>query len=65
MFLYWLNSIIIFILTGKAHQNRNFPKEMTDRNLGARMLTRLWGATGEQEWTPALTTGNEYYKLVK
>jgi hypothetical protein len=20
----------------------------------------LWGATGEQEWTPALTTGNNF-----
>lgn len=23
----------------------------------SRELTFLWGATGEQEWTPALTTG--------
>jgi hypothetical protein len=29
-------------------------------------LTLLWGATGEQEWTPALTTGefnNRTYKM--
>lgn len=25
-------------------------------------LALLWGATGEQEWTPALTTG-KFYKL--
>lgn len=25
-------------------------------------LALLWGATGEQEWTPALTTG--LYKLI-
>lgn len=24
----------------------------------SKSLTFLWGATGEQEWTPALTTGN-------
>lgn len=24
-------------------------------------MTLLWGATGEQEWTPALTTGKLYY----
>lgn len=23
----------------------------------SKALTLLWGATGEQEWTPALTTG--------
>lgn len=23
-------------------------------------LTLLWGATGEQEWTPALTTGRRF-----
>lgn len=23
----------------------------------SKTLTLLWGATGEQEWTPALTTG--------
>lgn len=27
-------------------------------------LTLLWGATGEQEWTPALTTGLlEYFRV--
>lgn len=26
--------------------------------------TLLWGATGEQEWTPALTTG-EYYPFIE
>lgn len=25
-------------------------------------LALLWGATGEQEWTPALTTGFTHYK---
>lgn len=28
----------------------------------SKSLTLLWGATGEQEWTPALTTG-KYYNL--
>lgn len=26
-------------------------------------MTRLWGATGEQEWTPALTTGVDWKSL--
>lgn len=26
----------------------------------SKSLTYLWGATGEQEWTPALTTGKYY-----
>lgn len=26
----------------------------------SKSLTLLWGATGEQEWTPALTTGNVF-----
>lgn len=26
----------------------------------SKSLTLLWGATGEQEWTPALTTGNDF-----
>lgn len=25
----------------------------------SKTLTLLWGATGEQEWTPALTTGTK------
>lgn len=25
----------------------------------SKTLTLLWGATGEQEWTPALTTGKK------
>ena len=28
------------------------------RASGQKSLTLLWGATGEQEWTPALTTGS-------
>ena len=28
-----------------------------------RSLTLLWGATGEQEWTPALTTGVDWKSL--
>lgn len=34
----------------------------------SKTLTLLWGATGEQEWTPALTTGKNSisysYKLI-
>lgn len=34
----------------------------------SKTLTLLWGATGEQEWTPALTTGknlvNKYTNLI-
>lgn len=36
----------------------NPPSAMTNKS-----LTLLWGATGEQEWTPALTTGLLYYIL--
>lgn len=28
----------------------------------SKTLTLLWGATGEQEWTPALTTGKKPFK---
>lgn len=28
----------------------------------SKTLTLLWGATGEQEWTPALTTGKNFEK---
>lgn len=28
---------------------------------GNKSLTLLWGATGEQEWTPALTTGSHMF----
>ncbi|KAG7211009.1 hypothetical protein KM043_016376 [Ampulex compressa] len=30
---------------------------------GSKTLTLLWGATGEQEWTPALTTGVDWKSL--
>ncbi|KZC10817.1 DEP domain-containing protein 5 [Dufourea novaeangliae] len=30
---------------------------------GSKSLTLLWGATGEQEWTPALTTGVDWKSL--
>ncbi|KAK7794438.1 hypothetical protein R5R35_003809 [Gryllus longicercus] len=30
---------------------------------GGKSLTLLWGATGEQEWTPALTTGVDWKSL--
>ncbi|XP_012282674.1 GATOR complex protein DEPDC5 isoform X2 [Orussus abietinus] len=32
-------------------------------NTGNKSLTLLWGATGEQEWTPALTTGVDWKSL--
>lgn len=31
----------------------------------SKTLTLLWGATGEQEWTPALTTGKKPYNAIK
>lgn len=55
----------IYILTGtkgkplrsnssiaNGDKTTNPPSIMTNKS-----LTLLWGATGEQEWTPALTTG--------
>ncbi|KAL6430041.1 hypothetical protein ACFW04_007680 [Cataglyphis niger] len=36
----------------------NPPSAMTNKS-----LTLLWGATGEQEWTPALTTGVDWKSL--
>lgn len=34
------------------------PSISTEKRLPVnKSLTLLWGATGEQEWTPALTTG--------
>lgn len=37
----------------------------TSRAAPAKSLTFLWGATGEQEWTPALTTGKTYSFRIK
>ncbi|CAL8081295.1 unnamed protein product [Orchesella dallaii] len=37
-------------------------RQSSDANLGQRS-TLLWGATGEQEWTPALTTGVDWKSL--
>jgi len=39
-------------LTTNGEKTANPPSTVTNKS-----LTLLWGATGEQEWTPALTTG--------
>lgn len=36
-----------------SYEKTNF----SNSNVENKSLTLLWGATGEQEWTPALTTG--------
>jgi len=35
----------------------NGDKAANPSTMANKSLTLLWGATGEQEWTPALTTG--------
>ncbi|KAK9890698.1 hypothetical protein WA026_012049 [Henosepilachna vigintioctopunctata] len=42
----------------KKKPNTHTPGSSTSRN-PSKSLTFLWGATGEQEWTPALTTVND------
>lgn len=45
-------------------QRLNLPlaNEKFERKTPAsKSLTLLWGATGEQEWTPALTTGSLFF----
>ncbi|KAK9511936.1 hypothetical protein O3M35_000495 [Rhynocoris fuscipes] len=36
---------------------------LTPHSVNRKSLTLLWGATGEQEWTPALTTGVDWKSL--
>lgn len=52
---------IIFI-GSKLHSShsRGIYKEREGERVGGGKKSQilLWGATGEQEWTPALTTGN-------
>lgn len=55
-----IDLLFIFIITdlkkrpnyqSSGHNNSASPKN------ASKSLTLLWGATGEQEWTPAITTG--------
>lgn len=54
---------MFFIDTKNKPQRLNLLLSSTDKSgnpissTGNKSLTLLWGATGEQEWTPALTTG--------
>lgn len=54
---------MFFIDTKTKPQRLNLLPSSTDKSgnpissTGNKSLTLLWGATGEQEWTPALTTG--------
>ncbi|CAG7725373.1 unnamed protein product [Allacma fusca] len=47
----------------KSRSRNSMTRQSSDGNLGNRMLTLLWGATGEQGWTPALTTGVDWKSL--
>lgn len=51
--------------TGRTRQHRNSAsRQPSETNAGAGSKTSLlWGATGEQEWTPALTTGVDWKSL--
>lgn len=54
---------MFFIDTKNKPQRLNLSLSNADKtgnpisSTGNKSLTLLWGATGEQEWTPALTTG--------
>ena len=56
-------------IVGKARNNRtSMTRQSSDGNLGNRLFDKehkvcLWGATGEQGWTPALTTGVDWKSL--
>uniref|UniRef100_A0A1Y1KCF9 DEP domain-containing protein n=3 Tax=Photinus pyralis TaxID=7054 RepID=A0A1Y1KCF9_PHOPY len=43
----------------KKRPSYQSPTHNTSVRHGSKSLTLLWGATGEQEWTPAITTVNE------
>ena len=53
--------LLIIAISDFKKRNSNIsaagPAAVTSRAAPAKSLTFLWGATGEQEWTPALTTG--------
>jgi hypothetical protein len=38
---------------------RLISKDSSSPSIRGKKVTRLWGATGEQEWSPTLTTGNK------
>ncbi|XP_071445788.1 GATOR complex protein Iml1 isoform X2 [Hetaerina americana] len=49
-----------------VHHHPMIPLQTTQQpspSVGNKSLTLLWGATGEQEWTPALTTGVDWKSL--
>lgn len=54
---------MFFIDTKNKPERLNLSSSSADKSgilmssTGNKSLTLLWGATGEQEWTPALTTG--------
>ncbi|XP_016844784.1 GATOR complex protein Iml1 isoform X2 [Nasonia vitripennis] len=47
----------------KSRMNLQLTNNVDKRTSGSKSLTLLWGATGEQEWTPALTTGVDWKSL--
>ncbi|XP_058807766.1 GATOR complex protein Iml1 isoform X1 [Phymastichus coffea] len=47
----------------KSRMNLPLTNTIDKRTSGSKSLTLLWGATGEQEWTPALTTGVDWKSL--
>ncbi|KAJ8683106.1 hypothetical protein QAD02_018898 [Eretmocerus hayati] len=51
--------------TRSKSQRMNLPlaNNIDNKCNGSKSLTLLWGATGEQEWTPALTTGVDWKSL--
>ncbi|XP_021953845.1 GATOR complex protein Iml1 isoform X3 [Folsomia candida] len=48
---------------GTHSLSRQSIKDSPDGSTRTKKVTRLWGATGEQEWTPALTTGVDWKSL--
>ena len=58
-----MESQLFFIDTKSKSQRPNLSLSSGEKSgnpgssTGNKSLTLLWGATGEQEWTPALTTG--------
>lgn len=48
---------IFFILDCKKRPSIQSPPNIPATLRSSKSQALLWGATGEQEWTPALTTG--------
>ena len=60
-FISVIDFLFSFAVKSRSRRQSDLTRQSSDGNLGNRMLTLLWGPTGEQGWTPALTTGYDSF----